>query len=118
MRRRSLLRALIGGALAAGGVVALAQKPAKVVKISARKFVFQPNALALKRGEPVVLEFTTEDVHMGFDAPELGLHADIVPDKTVRVPFTPSKAGSFDFACDVFCGSGHDEMGGVIKVLA
>jgi len=55
-------------------------------------------------------------VHMGFDAPSLGLHADIVVGKTVRVPFTPGKVGSFDFSCDVFCGDGHEEMGGVIIV--
>jgi len=24
----------------------------------------------------------------------------------------------FEFACDVFCGSGHEEMGGVIIVHA
>ena len=47
-----------------------------------------------------------------------GLSADIVPGKPVRVPFTPGKTGSFEFACDVFCGSGHEEMTGVIKVLA
>ena len=97
---------------------AWAQPEPRVIAVHAKKFEFTPGEIQLRVGEPVVLEFTTEDVHMGFDAPELGLHADIVPDKTVRVPFTPSKAGSFDFACDVFCGSGHDEMGGVIKVLA
>ena len=116
MRRRALLRALIGGALAAGGVVALAQKPAKVVKISARKFVFQPNALALKRGEPVVLEFTTADVVMGFSAPELKLRADIIPGQVARVPFTPERTGTFAFLCDIFCGDGHEKMTGRIRV--
>ena len=112
MNRRAFLALAVATA-------AWADEPApRVIPIKAHKFEFVPAEIGLKLGEPVVLEFTTEDVHMGFDAPELGLHADIVPDKTVRVPFTPSKAGSFDFACDVFCGSGHDEMGGVIKVLA
>ena len=110
-RRMFLLLPFFAGA-------ALAQAEPRVIAIRAKKFEYTPGEIQLKVGEPVVLEFTTEDVHMGFDAPDLGLHADIVPDKTVRVPFTPSKAGSFDFACDVFCGSGHDEMGGVIKILA
>jgi len=118
MRRRSLLRALIGGALAAGGVVALAQKPAKVVKISARKFVFQPNALALKRGEPVVLEFTTADVVMGFSAPDFQTRADIIPGKVARVRLVPDKIGTFMFLCDIFCGSGHENMNGTITVTA
>ena len=95
---------------------AWAQPEPRVIAISARKFEFSPAELTLQAGEPVILELTTEDVHMGFDAPELGLHADILPGKAARVPFTPRKAGSFEFVCDVFCGSGHEEMSGVIKV--
>ena len=97
-----------------GALPALGQE--KVIQVTARKFEFTPSEIELKLGEPVVLELATEDVHMGFDAPELGLHADLVPGKTVRLPFTPGKAGKFEFACDVFCGSGHEDMGGIIKV--
>ena len=111
MKRRLFLLLPLAG-------TAWAQPEPRVIAIHAKKFEFTPGEIRLKVGEPVVLEFTTDDVHMGFDAPDLGLHVDIVPDKTTRVPFTPRKSGSFDVACDVFCGSGHDEMGGVIKVLA
>ena len=108
MRRRAfLLLPLIGLARA---------EEVRVIPILARKFEFQPAELELKLGEPVVFELTTADVHMGFDAPALGLNADIVAGKPVRVPFTPTKAGEFEFVCDVFCGSGHEEMSGVIKV--
>ncbi len=110
-RRMFLLLPFFAGA-------AWAQPEPRVIAIRAKKFEYTPSEITLKVGEPVVLEFTTEDVHMGFDAPELGLGADIVPGKAVRVPFTPGKTGSFEFACDVFCGSGHEEMTGVIKVLA
>ena len=111
MRRRAfLLLALLG--------TAWAQPAPRVIAITARKFEFEPAELTLKLGEPVVFELVTEDVHMGFDAAELGLHADIIAGKTARVPFTPAKPGSFEFVCDVFCGSGHEEMSGVIKVLA
>jgi cytochrome c oxidase subunit 2 len=98
--------------------LARAQPEPRVIPIRARKFEFSPDQLELRLGEPVVLEFTTEDVHMGFDAPALGLHADILPGRVARVPFTPAKPGSYEFVCDVFCGSGHEEMGGVIKVSA
>ena len=112
MNRRGFLALLAASA-------AWADEPApRVIPVTARKFEFAPSEFALKLGEPVVLEFSAEDVHMGFDAPALGLHADIVPGRVVRVPCTPSKEGSFEFACDVFCGSGHEEMGGVIIVRA
>jgi cytochrome c oxidase subunit 2 len=110
-RRLFLLLPFFAGA-------ALAQPEPRVIAIRAKKFEYTPSEITLKAGEPVVLEFTTDDVHMGFDAPDLELRADIVPDKAVRIPFTPSRAGRFDFACDVFCGSGHEEMSGVIIVTA
>jgi cytochrome c oxidase subunit 2 len=115
MNRRLFLLGPLASALSG---VTWAQPKPRVIAIRAKKFEYTPSEIQLKLGEPVVLEFTTEDVHMGFDAPELGLHADIVPDKVLRLPFTPAKSGHFDFACDVFCGSGHDEMGGVIIVTA
>lgn len=104
----------------AGAALAVETEPRepRVIAIRAKKFEYTPSEITLKAGEPVLLEFTTDDVHMGFDAPDLGLSADIVPGKAVRVPFTPGKSGRFDFACDVFCGSGHEEMSGVIIVTA
>ncbi|HYL89611.1 MAG TPA: cupredoxin domain-containing protein [Burkholderiales bacterium] len=111
MNRRLFLLLPLAGA-------AWAQPEPRVIAIRAKKFEYMPAEIELKAGEPVVLELTTEDVHMGFDAPELGLHADIIPGRVVRVPFTPGKPGSFEFACDVFCGSGHEDMTGVIKVAA
>ena len=113
MNRRLFLVLPLASALSG---VTWAQPEPRVIAVHAKKFEFTPGEIQLRVGDPVVLEFTTEDVHMGFDAPGLGLHADIVVGRPVRVPFTPSKAGSFDFACDVFCGEGHEEMGGVIIV--
>ncbi|HSU64102.1 MAG TPA: cupredoxin domain-containing protein [Burkholderiales bacterium] len=112
MKRRAFLALLAASAAWAD------EAAPRVIPVTVHKFEFVPAELALKLGEPVVLELTTEDVHMGFDAPALGLHADILPGRVARVPFTPSKEGSFEFACDVFCGSGHEEMGGVIIVRA
>jgi cytochrome c oxidase subunit 2 len=113
MRRRALLLGVVASAL---GAAAFAQKPAKVVRINARKFVFEPSELVLQRGVPVVLELRTADVLMGFNAPELGLRAEIVPGEVARVPFTPQKAGTYDFLCDIFCGEGHEKMNGRIRV--
>jgi cytochrome c oxidase subunit 2 len=29
---------------------------------------------------------------------------------------TPDKSGTFTFLCDVFCGTGHEEMSGTLIV--
>jgi cytochrome c oxidase subunit 2 len=86
------------------------------VKITAKKFEFSPSTVRLRRGEPAVLELTALDRTHGFNAPDLGLRADLVPMKPVRLKVATNKAGRFPFHCDVFCGDGHEEMAGVIVV--
>jgi cytochrome c oxidase subunit II len=88
----------------------------RVVKITARKFSYEPNEIELKRGVPVVLELTSKDVTHGFNLPDLGIRADLEPGETVRLRLVPEKAGSFEFYCDNFCGLDHENMSATIKV--
>jgi cytochrome c oxidase subunit 2 len=104
-----LVCAALGAGLAARG-------EDKVIRVTARKFVFTPNEIALKKGEPVVIELSTLDVFMGFNVPELKVRSDIVPGKVTRLSLTPDRAGTFTFLCDVFCGDGHETMSGKIVV--
>jgi cytochrome c oxidase subunit 2 len=94
-----------------------AQPQEKVIKVSAKRFDYTPRHLTLKKGEPVILELTTADVLMGFNAPDLGVRADILPDKVTRVRVVPDKTGTFTFLCDIFCGTKHEEMNGTITVV-
>ena len=114
-----VLSASIALALASAlGYVAVHAAPSpKVIKIGAKRFEYTPGTLTLKKGEPVVFEFSSEDVVMGFNLPDFNLRADIVPDKVTRVEFTPNKTGTFVFLCDIFCGSGHEEMQGSVTVI-
>jgi cytochrome c oxidase subunit 2 len=112
MRRRQLLVALAAGALF--GTVA--QSQGRVIRIVAKKFEFMPAEIRLEKGVPVILELSTEDVAMGFSAPDFKVDVEIVPGKTVQVQLLPDKTGTFDFICDVFCGDGHEDMGGKIHV--
>jgi cytochrome c oxidase subunit II len=98
------------------GARALAQAQPRTIKVSAKRFTFTPSEIALKKGEPVVFELTTEDVFMGFNAPDFGVRSDIVPGKTTKVSLTPNKTGTFIFLCDVFCGDGHETMSGRMVV--
>ena len=89
----------------------------EVMRVSAKKFAFTPGTITLKLGVPVIMEFTTEDVLMGFNVPDLELRADMLPGVTTRVRVVPGKVGTFTFYCDVFCGAGHEEMSGMITVV-
>lgn len=118
--RRAFTASLAGlaglAALAMGGASVLAQPKPRVIKVSARRFTYSPSVIEVKRGEPVTLELTTEDVFMGFNLPDFNVRADIVPGKTNALSFTPDKTGSFIFLCDVFCGDGHESMSGKLVV--
>ncbi len=99
-------------ALSAG---ATAGEP-RVVRISAKRFEYTPSTVTLKKGEPVVLELVSEDRVHGFKLPAFGIRTDVRPKDPVRIALTPDKAGTFTFACDVFCGDGHDDMTGTLVV--
>ena len=111
--------AAIGIAATAGGLVlgAAAAPDARVVRIEASKFRYDPPTVTLKRGEPVVLELTSSDRSHGFKLVELGIDVKILPGEVTQVRVQPDTAGKFFFACDVFCGSGHEEMEGQIVVI-
>jgi cytochrome c oxidase subunit II len=106
---------LLAGALAAGAIAAAAPDE-KVIAVSAMKFEFIPATIRLKKGEPVILELSSLDRTHGFKVPDLGIRTDVLPDTTVRVRVLPDKVGRFTFACDNFCGDGHEDMEGVIVV--
>lgn len=91
-------------------------KQTQVVQITAKRFSYSPSEIVLKTGKPAMLEFTSEDFLHGFKVPDLNIRADLPPGKTTVVRLTPEKAGTYDFLCDNFCGTGHEEMNGRIIV--
>ena len=88
----------------------------RVVKIVAERFEYSPDTVVLKKGEPVILHLVSRDRLHGFNVKALGVRADVMPGEEVRIRVVPDKVGSFPFKCDLFCGSGHTDMGGVIVV--
>jgi cytochrome c oxidase subunit 2 len=121
-RRRFAITAGTVAALSLGYgatfVIAQAAAPReKVIRVSARRFEYSPSRLTLKKGVPVVLELTSEDVLMGLNIPDFNVRGDMEPGKVTRVRFVPDKTGTFTFLCDIFCGSGHERMQGTITVV-
>ncbi len=110
--KKLILTIFITGVLAAcAGAAGLQSSTSEqVIKINAHKFEFVPNVITLKKGVPVILEFTSSDVIMGFNAPDLKSRVTIIPGKVTRIRIVPDKIGMFTFLCDIFCGSGHEEM--------
>lgn len=102
------------GALAEQGV---SQPRERLISIVAERYDYEPAHIVLKKGEPVVLELIAQDRMHGFHLKALGVRADVLPARPVRVRVVPDKVGTFPFTCDVFCGSGHGDMSGTITVI-
>jgi cytochrome c oxidase subunit 2 len=88
----------------------------RVIPITAHQWAFNPPEVMLNVNEPVIFELTSTDVHHGFNLPDFGVRADVIPGQKARVKVTPDKIGTFAFFCDYFCGTGHEGMQGQVVV--
>lgn len=118
--RRLFLRGFAWAAVVAttGTLVVRAQPAPKVIAVKAHRFTYEPELIVLKLNEPVILQLTSLDVVMGFSVPDFATRATIIPGQVTEVRLTPNKTGDFTFLCDVFCGDGHENMNGTIRVVA
>jgi cytochrome c oxidase subunit 2 len=107
--------AALGEAAAAEAIPVVQQE--RVVQVTAKVSEYSPHEIILKKGEPVILELTSQDREHGFRLPDFGVRADIKPGQVTRVRLLPQQVGRFSFACDVFCGVDHEEMVGEIVVV-
>ena len=89
----------------------------KVIELKAKRFTFTPGEITLKKGEPVVLRLSTEDVTHGLYLKQLSINAVIEPGKVSDVSITPQQTGNFVAKCNHFCGSGHGGMHLVVNVV-
>jgi len=119
MKRTIILLIALAAALGSATLTrALKVAPAteKVIRLKAKNFEFTPDKITVKKGEPVVLELTSEDRAHGFNLSDFGVRTEVKPGTVSRVSFKPGKTGRFSFTCDVFCGSGHEDMSGTLVV--
>jgi len=110
----------LGIAVALCGVLALASARSTAnsrrIELDARKFEFSAKEIRVKKGQPVTLVLRAKDFAHGFSMPDFNIRADFIPGKSVELTFTPDRAGSFVFLCDIFCGEGHGFMTGMLIV--
>ena len=93
-----------------------AQEAPKKIEVSAKRFEFSPNEITVKKGEPVELIVTSQDIDHGLRIAELGVNIKISKGKSSEASFTPTEVGDFVGQCTSFCGSGHGGMKMTIHV--
>ena len=118
--RRRILQGVVataGAALVRAGVAQDAAAP-RVIELTAQRFTYTPNEIALKVGERVVIAIRSIDFVHGMNLPDLHMRLDLVPGRITKLELQPKAPGMIDFVCDNFCGDGHEEMHGRFVVSA
>jgi cytochrome c oxidase subunit II len=114
MKSGIILKSIFMGCLAVGSLTLSGFSPAqdspRRIEVSVKRFGYTPAEITLKKGEPVVLVLTTEDVAHGLKFKELNLNSKVEKGKPSELAFTPDQTGDFVGHCSVFCGSGHGSM--------
>lgn len=84
--------------------------------VVASQFEFTPGTITVKKGDTVKLNLSSEDVPHGFSLAVFDISETLSPGKTTTVEFVADQAGTFNFICNIVCGSGHSGMTGQLIV--
>jgi cytochrome c oxidase subunit II len=76
------------------------------------------NVMVVPVGRPVKLNITSEDVIHSLFIPAFRVKSDAVKGMKTYAWFLPDKIGEYFFQCAEFCGSGHADMTGVLRVVS
>lgn len=86
------------------------------IKVTAKKYEFNPNVIKVKQGDHVRLVITATDRDHGFKLEAFNIDQELRKGEPATVEFTADKAGTFPFQCSKFCGLGHKRMKGQLVV--
>jgi cytochrome c oxidase subunit II len=103
----------------AGATRAAAQEPAANVheiKMTAKRYEFDPNVITVKKGEKVRLIITAIDHDHGFNLAAFDINQVLKKGDPTTIEFTADKTGTFEFKCSHYCGLGHRRMKGKLVV--
>ena len=75
------------------------------------------NDLYVPVGKPVKLLLSSQDVIHSFFVPDFRVKMDVLPNRYTITWFEAMNTGDYDIYCTEYCGKGHSEMLGKVKVL-
>jgi len=105
----------------------VAPKDAIEIKVTAQKWfwsfdysegVTTVNELVVPQDKPVKLVMSSRDVIHSFFVPDFRVKMDVLPNRYTVTWFEATRRGNFNIFCAEYCGRGHSEMLGVVKVVS
>lgn len=76
------------------------------------------NELVVPVDQPVKLLMSSQDVIHSFFVPNFRMKMDVLPNRYTVTWFEATMTGEFNLLCTEFCGKGHSEMIGKVRVLS
>lgn len=76
------------------------------------------NEIIVPVGKPVKLLMSSKDVIHSFYVPDFRVKMDVLPNRYSITWFEATNIGEYNLFCTEFCGKGHSEMIGKVKVLS
>ena len=70
------------------------------------------------RGNPIKLNITSEDVNHSFFIPAFRVKMDAVAGLETYTWFFADEIGHYEIFCAEYCGEGHADMRGVLKIVS
>lgn len=92
------------------------EKPVREIKMTAKKYEFNPSEIRVKQGERIRLIIVSLDRTHGIAIKAYGIKRIIEEGGQTVVEFTADRPGTFQFKCAKWCGFGHGRMRGTLIV--
>jgi cytochrome c oxidase subunit 2 len=93
------------------------------VYITAQMWLYSPNqiptpesGITIPKGAEVTFYVTSKDVQHGFRLQGTNVNFMVIPGQVSTLQHTFDEAGTFDFICTEYCGTGHAAMYGSITI--
>lgn len=102
-------------------------KDALEVKVTAQKWFWSfdyeggansVNELVVPVDQPVKLLMSSKDVIHSFFVPNFRIKMDVLPNRYTVTWFEATRPGVYDLFCTEYCGKGHSEMIGTVRVTS
>ena len=90
----------------------------KEIRMTAKKYEYDPGVITVKQGEHVRLIITPLDHDHGFKIDAYHIDELLKKGEPTTIEFTADTTGTFPFQCSHFCGLGHKGMKGELIVEA
>ena len=97
----------------------LAQDEPRTIEVVATRFAFEPARIEVTEGERIKLVVTSGDGVHGVEIKKFKVNKKVPRGgDPITIEFVASVAGEFPILCSEYCGDGHEDMKGMLIVVA